>query len=113
MPIVLYKTLTICQRAVRRQEVLPLIGIERLMQTTSSSRQNVSNRPSRLRILILVIGYLVALFGAMTIFSVQLYFSFLLLIAGLVVGTLALRPTPAMTPHSWLVVRNCRLRSDP
>ncbi len=74
------------------------------MQTTTSSPQNLGSRPSGLRISILVVGYLVALFGALSIFSVQLYISFLLLIAGGVVATLALRPTPAMTPRSWLVL---------
>ena len=52
------------------------------MQTTTSSPQNLGSRPSGLRISILVVGYLVALFGALSIFSVQLYISFLLLIAG-------------------------------
>jgi len=79
------------------------------MQNSTSPQQDVESRPSRLRMYAFLIGYLVALFGALSTFSVPLYVSFPSLLAGsgLVTLTFITAPTltgPIMTWRSWLVM---------
>ena len=70
----------------------------------TSPHHKAGDKPSPLRTCILVIGYLVAISAALSVFSVPLYVSFLLLVAGAVIGTLAYGAAPAMTWRSWLVL---------
>ncbi len=56
------------------------------------------------RICALAGGWLVAIFGALSLVSVPLYLAFLLLIAGTVIGSLAYRGGPPMTWGAWVVV---------
>ena len=75
------------------------------MQASSSSNHNSDTRPSHVRICALIVGYLVALFGALSMSSVPVYISVVLVAAGGLAAALASRPTPTMTNwRSWLVV---------
>ena len=75
-----------------------------LVNKVVPSHDRAGDKPSPVRTCILVIGYLVAISAALSLFSVPLYVSFLLLVTGAVIGTLAYRATPAMTWRSWLVL---------
>jgi hypothetical protein len=52
----------------------------------------------------LVIGYLVMLFGALSLLSVPLHVSFLCMIAGAIFLVISFQDAPAMTRRSWLVM---------
>jgi hypothetical protein len=64
--------------------------------------------PSVWRVSILVVGWTVAIAGALSIFSVPLYLSFVLLVGGTTLGALAYRNPPPMTWRSWaMLIAGC------
>src|SRR5436309_1221793 len=74
------------------------------METINSTHGKVVGSASPLRICIMAVGWLVAIFGALSLFSVPLYFTLLLAVGGTLIGTLVYRDAPAMTWRSWLVL---------
>lgn len=77
------------------------------MQTTTYSNQGFNDRPSPLCIGGVIAGYLVALFGALSVLSVRLYISFLILLAGsflLMLASRSVRTLPKWTWQAWFVL---------
>jgi len=74
------------------------------MDTVNSSPETIDKAPSPLRIAFWAIGWVVSIAGALSLFSVPLYLTFLSLVLGTVTCALAYRSTPAMTWRSWFVL---------
>jgi hypothetical protein len=77
------------------------------MQGTEHSNQGIDIRPSTLRICGVIIGYSISLFGALSLFSVQLYISFLSLFIGaafIMLASRTVRTNPSMTLRSWIIL---------
>lgn len=72
------------------------------MQSVTHSQ--TGSRLFWLRLCVLVAGYLLALFGALSLLSVPLQMSFLYLIAGAVLVVFSFRDAPAMTWRSRLIL---------
>ena len=75
-------------------------------ELTRASQHNAAGRPRSLHIAIIAAGYLIALFGAVSIFSVSLTISLLTTVAGCILLALASRhgyASPRLTWRTWLV----------